>query len=277
MQNLVSKLTVSLAHGSMSKLVYTRFLFIIVMEALSRHFLTGCPWKLLFADDLKIIAETLSELLEKFRVWKVNLESKGLRVNVDKTKILVSAHNTPKPVDRSKFLCGVYNRGVGINSIKCHACGFWVYKRCSNIKCRLKPDTDFKFKKCRGEASNPSIPDIGPVVINGEGIEKFSSFCYLGDFFGQRGGCFDATTARIRSPWKTFRDLLPILTFRGLSLKSRGYAYNPCVRSVLLYASETWAATQEDVSHLNRNDMMMIRWICSAKLRHKVPSEELRS
>ena len=46
--------------------------------------------------------------------------------------------------------------------------------------------------------------------------------------------------------------------------------------SVLLYASETWAATQEDVSRLNRNNMM-IRWICSAKLRDKVPSEELRS
>ena len=46
--------------------------------------------------------------------------------------------------------------------------------------------------------------------------------------------------------------------------------------SILLYARETWAATQEDVSRLNRNDMM-IRWICSAKLREKVPSEELRS
>ena len=49
------------------------------------------------------------------------------------------------------------------------------------------------------------------------------------------------------------------------------------MHSVLLYASETWAATQEDVSRLNRNDMMMIRWIYSAKLRDKVPSEELRS
>ena len=70
---------------------------------------------------------------------------------------------------------------------------------------------------------------------------------------------------------------MPILTCPRLSLKSRGYAYNTCARSVLLYASETWAATQEDVSRLNRNDMMMIRWICSAKLRDKVPSEELRS
>ena len=104
----------------------------------------------------------------------------------------------------------------------------------------------------------------------------FSSFCYLGDFVGQRGGCFDATIARIRSAWKKFRDLLPILTCRGLSLKSRGYAYNACVRSVLLYATEMRAATQEDVSRLNRN-MIMIRWICSAKLRDKVLLEKLSS
>ena len=57
------------------------------MEALSCHFRTGCPWELLYADDLVIIAETLSELLERFRVWKANLESKGLHVNVAKTKI----------------------------------------------------------------------------------------------------------------------------------------------------------------------------------------------
>ena len=59
------------------------------MEVLSRHFRTGYPWELLYAGELVIIAETLSELLEKFKVWKANIESKGLRVNVDKTKILL--------------------------------------------------------------------------------------------------------------------------------------------------------------------------------------------
>ena len=108
-------------------------------------------------------------------------------------------------------------------------------------------------------------------------VISICSFCYLGDFIGQRGGCFDATTARIRSAWKKFRDSLPILTCHGLSLKSCGYAYNACVCSVLLYASEMSAATQKDVSHLTRNDFMMIRWICSAKLRDKVLLEELRS
>ena len=231
--------------------VLSPLLFIFVLEALSRHFQTVCPWEILYTDDLVIIAETLNELLEKCQARKANQESKGLHANVDKTKILVSAHNAPKPVDGSKFPCGVCNKSVEINSIKCLACGFWVHKCCSNIKGPLKPDTDFKCKKCRGEVSNASIPDIEPVVINGQEIKKVTCFCYLGDFVRQRCGYFDATTARIRSSWKKFRDLLPILTCRGLSLKSRGYAYNACLHSVLLYDSETWAATQEDVSCLN--------------------------
>ena len=42
-------------------------LFIIVMQALSCHIVqAGCPWELLYVDDLVIIAETLDELLEKF-------------------------------------------------------------------------------------------------------------------------------------------------------------------------------------------------------------------
>ena len=78
--------------------VLSPLLFIIVVEALSCHFWTGCSWELLYVDDFAIIAETLSELLEKFPVWKANLGSKSLHVNVDKTKTLVSAHNAPKPV-----------------------------------------------------------------------------------------------------------------------------------------------------------------------------------
>ena len=85
--------------------VHSPLLFIIVIATLSRHFRTGCPWELLYADHLVIIAETLNKLLEKFRVWKANLESKGICVNVGKTKILVNVHNAPKPVDGTKFPC----------------------------------------------------------------------------------------------------------------------------------------------------------------------------
>ena len=38
--------------------VLSPLLFIIVIEALSREFRVGCPWELLYADDLVLMAET---------------------------------------------------------------------------------------------------------------------------------------------------------------------------------------------------------------------------
>ena len=43
--------------------VLSLLLFIIVLEALSWEFRTGCPWEPLYADDLMISAESMEELL----------------------------------------------------------------------------------------------------------------------------------------------------------------------------------------------------------------------
>ena len=73
--------------------VLSPLLFIIVLEALSREFRTGCPWELLYADDLMISAESMEELLVKLKTWKSEMEKKGLRVNMGKTKIMASGMN----------------------------------------------------------------------------------------------------------------------------------------------------------------------------------------
>ena len=39
-------------------------LFVIVMEAISREFTVALPWKLLYADDLVVVAETEEELIK---------------------------------------------------------------------------------------------------------------------------------------------------------------------------------------------------------------------
>ena len=73
--------------------VLSPLLFIIVLEALSREFRTGCPWELLYADDLMINAESMEELLVKVQTWKTEMEKKGLRVNMGMTKIMESGIN----------------------------------------------------------------------------------------------------------------------------------------------------------------------------------------
>jgi len=62
-------------------------LFVIVMEAMSREFRVALPWELLYADDLAVMAETEEELIKRLNKWKENVESKGMRVNMNKTKV----------------------------------------------------------------------------------------------------------------------------------------------------------------------------------------------
>ena len=53
-------------------------------EAISLNFINGCPWELLYGDDLVIIAESVEELCRKLTSWKAKLENKSLRVNMRK-------------------------------------------------------------------------------------------------------------------------------------------------------------------------------------------------
>ena len=82
--------------------VLSPLLFIIVLEAVSREFRTGCPWELLYADDLVLIADTLPELKMKLSSWKEAIEKKGLRINMSKPKILISDHDLIAKVDPVK-------------------------------------------------------------------------------------------------------------------------------------------------------------------------------
>jgi len=45
---------------------------------------------LLFADDLVVIAETEDEIIKRLNEWKDNVENRGVRVNMNKTKVMIS-------------------------------------------------------------------------------------------------------------------------------------------------------------------------------------------
>ena len=69
--------------------------------------------------------------------------------------------------------------------------------------------------------------------------EVVASFCYLGDMLSAAGGCELSTTTRVKTAWKKFKDLLPVLSSHHLSFKTYGRVYSSCVRSAILHASET--------------------------------------
>ena len=103
------------------------------------------------------------------------------------------------------------------------------------------------------------------VQVGPDKLEVVASFCYLGDMLSAGGGCEMAVTTHVKTAWKKFRELLPVLTSRHLSYKTRGHVYSSCVRSAMLHASETWPLTKTNLRPLQRNDRAMIRQICSIK------------
>ena len=97
-------------------------------------------------------------------------------------------------------------------------------------------------------------------------LEVVASFCYLGDMLSAAGGCELSTTTCVKTAWKKFKELLPVLSSRHLSFKTRGCVYSSCVRSAMLHASETWPLTKPNLQRLQRNDRAMIRQICNVRL-----------
>jgi len=93
---------------------------------------------------------------------------------------------------------------------------------------------------------------------------------------GAGGGAEEASRARVWCAWSKFRELSPLLTARGVSLKVKGRLYSECVQSIMTYGSETWAMKLENMQRLERTEKMMIRWMCGVTLKDRNSSVELR-
>ena len=61
-------------------------------------------------------------------------------------------------------------------------------------------------------------------------LEVVDKFCYLGDMLSVDGDADAAVEARIRIGWNKFRQLVPLLTNRDISLIRRGRLYSSCVK-----------------------------------------------
>ena len=169
------------------------------------------------------------------------MEAKGLRVNMGKTKIMVSGVNLQTLKDSGKYSCSVCRKCVGSNYIYCAGCSHWVHKKCSGVIGSLKSNTDYRCSRCKGTAHPiDGRPHNELLLMQDKKLDFVDSFCYLGDTIGAGGGCDLSVITRIRSAWGKFRELLPILTSRALSYITRGQIYSMYIRTVLLYASECW-------------------------------------
>ena len=98
-----------------------------------------------------------------------------LRVNVKKTKIMISSENAGKVTIKGTFSCAVCRKGVYSNLIPYQFCRCWVHKRCSGIRGKLKEDSKFKCHTFGNQQTDTAMSDR----INGQSLEIVKRFYYL--------------------------------------------------------------------------------------------------
>jgi len=85
------------------------------------------------------------------------------------------------------------------------------------------------------------------------GRDVFYHLLYLlSDMQSADGDADAAVEARIRIGWNKFRQLVPLLTNKDVSLITKGRVYSSCVRTSVLHGSETWPVRKENVVALQR-------------------------
>ena len=121
-----------------------------------------------------------------------------------------------------------------------------MHKKCSGLK-RLTKDPDYRCTWCQGTACPLDSRPQREVQVGPDKLKVVASFCYLGDMLSAAGGCELSTTTCVKTAWKKFKELLPVLSSRHLAFKTCGRVYSSCVQSAMLHASETWPLTKLNV------------------------------
>ena len=136
----------------------------------------------------------MQEVLERFDRWRKEMELRGLKVNMEKTKMMVTGRSSTQKIKSGKWSCGCCGKKVGSNSILCIECENWCHKRCS--------EHNFKCPECKKDKVTEEKRD--GTTLGGQ-IEEVQEFCYLGDVLDCETGVERAMRARVSAAWKEWR------------------------------------------------------------------------
>ena len=145
-------------------------------------------------------------------------------VNAGKTKINICVTGLDSPCRVQSSFHAVCRTGVGSNSIFWNSCKHWVHKKCRRIK-RLAKDPDYRCTQCQGTACGLYGRPQRKVQVKPIKLEVIATSCNLEDMLSAADGCELSITTRVKTAWKKFKELLPVLSSCQLSFKTRGHVY----------------------------------------------------
>lgn len=113
------------------------------------------------------------------------------------------------------------------------------------------------------------------INIEGEEIEEFGEFCYLGSVVTVKGGCRRDIDRRIGQAQKTFNMLRKVWSSSAFTRKTKLRLFKTNVKSVLLYGAETWNDSKQNMKKLQRFINKCLRIICGFFWPLRITNERL--
>ena len=132
-----------------------------------------------------------------FGISKVSvreLEARGLKVNMDKTKKIIVGREPAVGPQRGGYPCGVCGEGVGVNSVWCQGRSTWCHGRFSRLRNVNRAGDNYRCAACvRGPLATPR-----EVAVEGGYLNKKSK---LLDELPKGYNLFWPTNTGHKHPW----------------------------------------------------------------------------
>ena len=136
-----------------------------------------------------------------------------------------------------------------------------------NLKVNAKKS---KVMVCEREGETECEIKMGEQVL--EVVDRFK---YLGSTVGKRGGVMEEVGERIKQGRRVTGVLKNIMRKKKLSKEVGVQMYESVVVPTLMYASETWAVTKEQLRSVKVVETNYLRAACGVTLRDRVRNKDL--
>ena len=163
--------------------------------------------------------------------------------------------------------CAKCSKRVMAISVMCTKCG-----KCAKTK-RVTSTLAKGFVCELSVYTKEGIVEPGEELSFFDQVDFVKSFGYLGDRLNTSGGSETAVTARTRIGWIKFRECGELLYGRKFLLKMKKRIYHSCIRSAMLYGSETWCLKENEMAILRKTEKAMMRAMCGVKMIEKRSQE----
>lgn len=140
---------------------------------------------------------------------------------------------------------------------------------------RYAKQTGLYINQTKTQVMCINTPTTQPITIDGESLKCAEEFPYLGSIISRESGTQKDIKTRLNKARGAFSQLRNIWKSKQYSLRTKVRLYNSNVKAVLLYGSECWRVTKQDMRNVDVFHNKCLRRICNIFWPNTISNEEL--